>query len=242
MFEHVADRAYASRWLSTLFLFAVALAWFFATMAHRVGDSRVSLGTTLAVAVGVSGLRVGVMLIGRRRRERKADREAAGGAAETDLAEPEDESAAEDHRPTYEDVFGASAEADQPSEQNESAADGDADGTSDQPEGWHAESDDTSGEIEAVDGEADGIGGELEAGHTDDEQMSEPLEQLDAEIGEASADQASADVEAIKSELESEEAIRRLREEFRARAREAQLRIEQREAELHDAATAPTSG
>jgi hypothetical protein len=78
---------------------------------------------------------------------------------------------------------------------------------------------------------------EVQAGHDEAEPMGEQLEHIEELEGEV----VEADVDAIRSELESEETIRRLREEFKARAREAELRIQQRQAELDEASSAPTS-
>lgn len=256
MFGHVADRAHSSRWLIPSFLFAIALAWSFAMLDRS--ESPVSLGTMLAVAVGVSGLRVGIMLIGgrRRRRERKAEHHANGDAAVTDGEGP-----AEEHRPTYEEIFGEPAGSDGPSDQldpvddGEDDADGELvagdgdDGPSGELQGAH-DDDSMAAEVEAAqaeiegmgeqvetgDGEADWMSGEVEADHAEAEGMREQEERLDAEVEEP-----EADVEAIRSELESEEAIRRLREEFKTRAREAELRIQQRQGEFDPASSAPTS-
>ncbi len=58
--------------------------------------------------------------------------------------------------------------------------------------------------------------------------------------GQPSAEQLPADqVKALDADGESQEHLRRIREEFKARAEEAALRVKQREAELHEAASAP---
>jgi hypothetical protein len=241
MFGHVAFREQPSRRLALPFLAAMALAWSFAIMQSRVGEVRLSLGAMLAVAVGLPALRDGVILIGRRRREKK---ERHGEADEA----PAEESTPEENRPTYEDIFGAPVVTD--GDQVESG-DGDHDDTA-----GHGEGDEPAGEIQA-DGDAgwmddgdqmgdgDGMTVELEAGdgdgmtvEVDGDGMTVEVEAGDGEPRDADVDEPTADVDAIRSELESEEAIRLLREEFKARAQEAELRIKQRQAELEQAPSA----
>lgn len=242
MFGHVAFRERSSRWPTVPFLVAMALAWSFAMMQNRTSEVRVGLGTMLAVAVGLPALRDGVILIGRRRREKKAERH--GEADET----PAEESTSEENRPTYEDIFGAPVVTD--GDQHESS-DGDHDDTA-----GHGEADEPVGEIQADgdagwtdDGDQAGDGDdmtvELEAGdgdgmtvEVDGDGMTVEVETGDGEQPDAEVDEPTADVEAIRSELESEEAIRLLREEFKARAQEAELRIKQRQAELEQAPSA----
>jgi hypothetical protein len=239
MFGHVAFREQPSRRLILPFLAAMALAWSFAIMQSRVGEVRLSLGAMLAVAVGLPALRDGVILIGRRRREKK---ERHGEADEA----PAEESTPEENRPTYEDIFGAPVVTD--GDQVESG-DGDHDDTA-----GHGEGDEPVGEIQA-DGDAgwmddgdqagddEGMTVELEAGdgmtvEVDGDGMTVEVEAGDGEPRDADVDEPTADVDAIRSELESEEAIRLLREEFKARAQEAELRIKQRQAELEQAPSA----
>lgn len=233
MFGHVAFRERSSRWPTVPFLVAMALAWSFAMMQNRTSEVRVGLGTMLAVAVGLPALRDGVILIGRRRREKKAERH--GEADET----PAEDSTPEEDRPTYEDIFGAPVVTD--GDQHESS-DGDDDDTA-----GHGEADEPVGEIQADGGagwmddgdqagDGDGMTVELEAG--DGDGMTVEVETDDGEQRDAEVDEPAADVEAIRSELESEEAIRLLREEFKARAQEAELRIKQRQAELEQAPSA----
>jgi hypothetical protein len=240
MFGHVAFRERSSRWPTVPFLVAMALAWSFAMMQNRTSEVRVGLGTMLAVAVGLPALRDGVILIGRRRREKKAERH--GEADET----PAEESTSEENRPTYEDIFGAPVVTD--GDQHESG-DGDHDDTA-----GHGEADEPVGEIQA-DGDAGWMDDGDQAGDGDDmtvelddgdgmtvevdgDGMTLEVETDDGEQRDAEVDEPTADVEAIRSELESEEAIRLLREEFKARAQEAELRIKQRQAELEQAPSA----
>ena len=62
----------------------------------------------------------------------------------------------------------------------------------------------------------------------------EDVQDLDADVDEA-VDQ----VDPLDADGDSQEDLRRIREEFKARAEEAALRVKQREAELHEAASAP---
>ena len=62
----------------------------------------------------------------------------------------------------------------------------------------------------------------------------EDVQDLDADVDEA-VDQ----VDPHDADGDSQEDLRRIREEFKARAEEAALRVKQREAELHEAASAP---
>jgi len=229
MFGHVVDRDHSSRWPTVSILFAAALASSFA-MVHRSSGPRLGIGTMLAIAIVLSGLRVGVMLIGAKRRRR--DRKAQQQAAQDETAPGEQPT--EEPRPTYEDVFGAPAGSEPPADQVEPAGDGEAQ--------------EPGGEIETADDDGDGdwMSAEVDAGDVH-EDVHEDVEEEDAteegatERLEAEIGQTSADVEAIKSELESEEAIRRLREEFRTKATEAALRIQQRHEELDQGSSAPTS-
>jgi hypothetical protein len=58
-------------------------------------------------------------------------------------------------------------------------------------------------------------------------------------LSDADLDEAVDQVEDLDPDGESQEHLRRMREEFRARAEEAALRVKQREAELQEAASAP---
>jgi hypothetical protein len=58
---------------------------------------------------------------------------------------------------------------------------------------------------------------------------------------DADLDDSDEEVEALDAGGDSEEHLRQMREEFKARAEEAALRVKQREAELHEATSAPDS-
>ena len=62
----------------------------------------------------------------------------------------------------------------------------------------------------------------------------EDVQDLDADV-----DEAVGQVDPLDADGDSQEDLRRIREEFKARAEEAALRVKQREAELHEAASAP---
>lgn len=58
---------------------------------------------------------------------------------------------------------------------------------------------------------------------------------------DADLDDSDEEVEVLDAGGDSEEHLRQMREEFKARAEEAALRVKQREAELHEATSAPDS-
>jgi hypothetical protein len=69
-------------------------------------------------------------------------------------------------------------------------------------------------------------------GWTGDEGAVMDVQALDADL-----DEADDQVEAIDADGESQEHLRQIREEIKARAEEAALRVKRREAELHEAAS-----
>ena len=62
---------------------------------------------------------------------------------------------------------------------------------------------------------------------------------VDVQDLDADVDEAVDQVDPLDADGDSQEDLRRIREEFKARAEEAALRVKQREAELHEAASAP---
>jgi hypothetical protein len=73
------------------------------------------------------------------------------------------------------------------------------------------------------------------------EQLAEehaPTADEDVQALHADLDEAVDQVEAAGADGESQEDLRRIREEFKARAEEAALRVKLREAEVHEAASA----
>jgi hypothetical protein len=76
----------------------------------------------------------------------------------------------------------------------------------------------------------------------EDVQALEP--DLDGAVDDVEAVEVEADAEPVKAlegDDESQDALQKMREEFAARAKEAQLRVKQREAELDEAGSAPKS-
>jgi len=81
---------------------------------------------------------------------------------------------------------------------------------------------------------------------TTSEEDIEALEpDLDGAVDHVEAVEVETDAEPVKAAVEvddeSQDALQRMREEFAARAKEAELRVKQREAELDEAASAPKS-
>jgi len=68
-----------------------------------------------------------------------------------------------------------------------------------------------------------------------------PTSEEDLQALQPDSDGAVDQVKAPETDVEPQESLRRMREEFKARAKEAELRVKQREAELHEAASAPES-
>jgi hypothetical protein len=84
-----------------------------------------------------------------------------------------------------------------------------------------------------LEAEAQAWGEELpaeERAHTSEE---------DGQALDADLDEEVDRVDALDADGDSDDHLRRMREEFKARAEEAALRVKQREAELHEAAAAP---
>jgi hypothetical protein len=227
MFGHVAGRQHRSRWAILSFLFALAFAWSFTVMGDQVGGNWTILRLGLGVGLGISLLRLVLTFVtSRRPRRAKEKDESAGVKAE---GQPSAEEPSTEKRPlTYEEVFqvqlnvddGTVASAPEPEEW---------------PEGWHAEGD-----------EGAEIGAEGQPTEESAPASEEDLQPLQADVdGAIDQDQAiEADVESAQSVEpadESQDALQRMREEFAARAKEAELRVKQREAELDEAASAPKS-
>ena len=221
MSGHVVGRQRRWPWAILSLLFAVAFVWSFAVSAERIGGVSTILRIGLGVALVLSLLRLLVVFISSRRarRARKADRLRAegdeGAETEADGQQPAGQPSTEERAPTYEEVFGAELELD-------------VEGLPLAPE-----DEEWSG----------GEGAEVEA------EGQPPAEQPPTEESAASAeeelqplhadlDEAVDRVEAVDTDGEFQEHLRRMREEFKARAEEAALRVKQREAELHEAASA----
>jgi hypothetical protein len=238
MFGHVAGRKRRSRWAILSFLFALALAWSLAAMREQT-----ILWVGLAVGLGISLL---ITFVSSRRlwRARRSD------GQETQAERQTSEEASADRRLTYEEVFQVQLNVD----------DANLAGVQeDKYEEWPAEVD------EAVEIEAEGqpsteepiveealaeetLAEEAfaeEHAPTSEEEDIQALEpDLDGEGDHVEAVEVETDaepVEALEVDDESQDALQKMREQFAARAKEAELRVKQREAELDEAASAPKS-
>ena len=232
MFGHGAGRQRRSRWAILSLLFAVAFAWSFAVMGDRTGGNWNILRVGLAVGLGLSVLRLLFTFVSSKRHaqekeERRAD-ETAGKDAE---GKPLAEEPVADRRPTYEEVFQVQLNID----------DASLAGTSEDEE-WQAEVEERVAEVEA-EGQPPVDEYPIEEpvpAAEDDLQTVEP--DLDTAVDHDQAIEADAEpVQALEPEDDAQDALRKMREEFAARAKEAELRVKQREAELDEAGSAPKS-
>lgn len=223
---HIAGREHRSLWVISSFLLALGLVWSRAVMDERAGGGSwdsLRLGVVVALAVALLPLGPTFMFARRRRRAQKEDERAAegdGGAEPGADGQPAGETPTEEHPVTYGEIFGGiqlgpdeGSSAPAPEDEEPQAEGGE--GTEIEAEG-QPPSDETKTEEEAP---------------TSEEDVQTIPPDLDG----------GAEVEAIQADLETQESLRRMREQFAARAKEAELRIKQREAELHEVPSAPTS-
>jgi hypothetical protein len=235
MFGHVAGQKRWSRWAILSFLLALALVWSLAAMREQT-----ILWVGLAVGLGIS-LLITFVSSRRLRRARKSDEGATHAERQTS------EEASADRRLTYEEVFQVQLNVDDASlagahEDEERSAEVDeameieAEGqpSAEEPvveealaeealaeEAFAEEHADTSeDDVQALEPDLDGAGDHVEA--VDVETDAEPVKELEVDD-------------------ESQDALAKMREQFAARAKEAELRVKQREAELDEAASAPKS-
>jgi hypothetical protein len=211
-------------WAILFLLFALTCVWSYVLMEDQVGDqvaddwsSILQIGS--AVGAGIALLLLVLTSISTRRRRR---RERKGGSQMTaDDQQPGEESPTKGAVPTYEEVFGLELDPDQGSllrAPKDEEWPGDEAGDEPAEEGAESEV------------EAQPWAEQLPAAPTAEEDGQD----LDADLGEA-----VDEVHALDADGDSEEHLRRMREEFKARAEEAALRVKQREAGLHEAASAP---
>jgi hypothetical protein len=226
MFGHVAGRQRRSRWAILSFLFALAFAWSFAVMGERSGLwSILRLG--LAVGLGISLLRLILTLASSRSLRRGQENEELrakadeGAEMEAEGQPPAEEPPTEKHALTYEEVFQV-----QPNIDLGSLAPAPED------EEWQAEAE------EGADMEAEG---QPPAEEPPTEDRAPTSDEEDLQALQPDPDGAVDQVKAPEADVESQDSLRRMREEFAARAKEAELRVKQREAELDEAASAPKS-
>jgi len=191
------------------FLFALAFASSFAAMEEQVG---IVLRIGSAVGLGISLLLLVRASISSRRlrRAQKDDGRRAEGDEGAEMG-----AEGQERGPTYAEVFGLEADLDAGSLPG-APEDG----------GWQGE----EGAVMEAEGQpsAEQLAPE-EGAPTSDEDVQALHADLDDGVGQ---------VEATGADGDSQENLRRIREEFKARAEEAALRVKMREAELHEAASA----
>jgi hypothetical protein len=223
MFGHVAGRPRRWPWVVLSFLFAMAFASSFAVMEVttevQIDDDVLSI-IRIGTAVGL-GLSLLLLLFSSRRR-RRANAEEKRRAAGNDGMEGR--SPSEKHAQTYEEVFGVQQDLDE-------------EGLPRAPEGEESLSEkwQNAEEMEEMMVEGD------EPADVPAPPSEEDLQPLQADV-DGPADDAAESVDQVESEdadVDSDEHLRKIREEFKARVEEAALRVKQREGDPHEAASAP---
>jgi hypothetical protein len=198
-------------WVILFFLFALTFAWSYGVMGDQVGDGWSILRIGSAAGSALSLLLLLLTSISSRRR-RRAERD-QGSEVGADEQEQEEQPPTV---PTYEEVFGLELDLDDGSLPR---APEDGEWTGDDEAELEAEAQPWAEQLPAEEG----------APSEEDRQA------LDADLDEA-VDQVDQ-VDAL-ADGDPQEQLRRMREEFKARAEEAALRVKQREAELHGAGSA----
>jgi hypothetical protein len=197
-------------WAILFVLFALTFVWSFVAMGEEVGSVWRILLIVSAVGAGISLLLL-VLLFFSSRRHRRAE----GDEGSKMGAEEEQPGEVPPTTPTYEEVFGVELGLDE--QRLPDAPEGEV-------EEWKGEED---AQLEA---EAQGWAEQLPA------EEHAPTSDVDGQALEADLDEADDRVEALDGDPEDN--LRRMREEFKARAEEAALRVKQREDELHEAGSA----
>jgi hypothetical protein len=212
MSGHGAKRRRRWPWAILSFLFALAFALSFAVTGERVDGVWSLLRIGSAVGFGISLVLLVRALISSRRlpRAQKDDGRRAEGDEGAEIG-----AEGQERGPTYEEVFGLESDLDAGSLPG-APEDG----------GWPGD----EGAVMEAEGQpsAEQLAPE-EGAPTSDEDVQAPHADLDDAVDQ---------VEAAGVDGESQENLRRIREEFKARAEEAALRVKLREAELHEAASA----
>jgi hypothetical protein len=227
MFGHVAGRKRRSRWAILSILFALALAWSLAAMREQT-----ILWVGLAVGLGISLL---ITFISSRRLRRGRKNE----EGETQAERQASEEASADKRLTYEEVFQVQLNVDDASL---AGVHGDEESPAEVDEAMEIEAEGQPSAEEPVMDEALAEEALAEEASEDDIQALEP--DLDGAVDDVEAVEVETDAEPVKAlevDDESQDALTKMREQFAARAKEAELRVKQREAELDEAASAPKS-
>ena len=199
-------------WVILFFLFALTFAWSFAVMGDEAGSVWRILLIVSAVGAGISVLLLVLMFISSRRHRR-----AAGDQGSEVGADEEEQEEQPPTVPTYEEVFGLELDLDEGSLPR---APEDVEWTGDDEAELEAEAQPWAEQLSAEEGAPSD-----EDGRVLDADLDEVVDQVDQ-------------VDAL-ADGDPQEQLRRMREEFKARAEEAALRVKQREAELHGAGSAP---
>ncbi len=225
MFGHFAGRQRRSRWAILSFLFVLAFAWSFAVMGERAGGLWIILRLGLAVGLGISLLRLVLTFVSSRSLRRAQENEEwraegdEGAEMEAGGQSPE-EPLTEERALTYQEIF-----------QVQPNVDGGSLARAPEDDERQAEGDEGA-EMEAE--------GEPPAEEPPTEEHA-PTSEEDLQVLQPDSDGAVDQVEAPEGDVESQDSLQRMREMFKARAKEAELRVKQREAELDEAPSAPKS-
>lgn len=209
MFGHVAGRQRRWPWVILSFLLALAFAGSFADTGEGINDWGIlRLGS--AVGLGISLL--GLILTIRRRRRAEQDGERRSEGDDGAEGRPPTEEPAR----TYEEVFGLPL--DIPLDREEERV---PDAPEEGPPGDEEATMQAEGQPPAEQPPTE------EPAPASEEDLQPQSADLDGDQGKVP----------VADEVEFQDHLRRMREELKARAEEAALRIKQREAELHEAAS-----
>jgi len=198
-------------WAILFVLFALTFVWSFAVMGDQAGDVWSVLQIGSAAGAGIALVFIVLTTISSRRL-RRAEPE-KGSDMGADEQQPGEEPPT---TPTYEEVFGVELGLEE--ERLPDAPDQEV-------QEWKGEKD---AQLEA---EAQGWAEQPPA------EEHSPTSEEDGQALEADLHEADDRVEALEADGDPEDNLRRMREEFKARAEEAALRVKQREDELHEAAS-----
>jgi hypothetical protein len=218
MFGHGSGRQHRSRWAILSFLFALAFVWSYTIMGDQSGGSWTLLRVGLAVGLGICLLRLMVMFVSSRRLRHAEEGDAWQPEAATREAEGPQAEDPTDKRSTYEEVFGVNLNIDE-----DSIA--------------------IAAEDEEMEAEAEPSVEEFPVEEHVEEPATTADEGVQPDFGGA-VEHVDADVEPVEASSvdgDTQDALQKMREEFAARAKEAELRVKQREGEPDEAASAPKS-
>ncbi|HYZ14640.1 MAG TPA: hypothetical protein VFA08_13690 [Actinomycetota bacterium] len=204
------------------FLFAMAFASSFAVMevtSEVQIDADVLNIIRIGTAVGL-GLSL-LLLLFTFKRGRRAKGETAGNDG------TEERPPAEKHVQTYEEVFGVQHDLDEG-------------GLPHAPEGEESLSEEWQ-KAEEVMVDGDGLPSEQqEPAEVPASTSEDDLQPVQADVdGSVEKPQSDDQVESGDADVDSDQHLRKIREEFKARVEEAALRVKQREGDPHEAASAP---